>query len=85
MNRTKLDHIMDIFTDRQRSYGKVMFSHASVCPPGGGEYVQGVDTDPPYMGASGGESPPTPPPDMGYSQQAGGTHPTSMLSCYTFY
>ena len=63
-----------------------MFSHVSVCPQEGGSTWAGID--PPGRYPLGKYTPradtPTPRPQymLGYGQQADGTHPTGMHSCY---
>ena len=56
----------------QTKFAKVMFLHVSVCPRGG--VPGGV---PPWAGT------PSPQCMLGYGQQAGGTHPTGMYSCFS--
>ena len=57
-----------------------------VCPDGGyaqrGGYVQGYPPTYPLDKGPRGWIPTPPPGHMGYSRQAGGTHPIGMLSCF---
>ena len=82
-----------MFTARNSSCGKVMFSEAYVKNSfhGKGEEVSAQEGFLPGGSASrrevclrggllwGGQTPPT---TTGYGQQASGTHPTGMHSCY---
>ena len=72
----------------QTKFAKVMFLHMSVCPRGG-EYLGRYTTTPPRAGTPPlgrytppGRYPPLPQCMLGYGQQAGGTHPTGMHSCF---
>ena len=56
-------------------YGHVLSGTRSLL--GGGGYVRGL-----WDLRGGGYSPPRTSDTMGYGRQAGGTHPTGMLSCY---
>ena len=80
--------------DGSTPVNEVLFSQVSVCPEGeylssmsfsgGGRYIQVVlGTHHPDMGPEEGGYPPPPQTwdTIGYGWQAGGTHPTRMLSC----
>ena len=71
-----------IFTVRNSSCGKVMFSQVSVCPQGGGVHHPPCQTDtPPADTHPLGRHPP--PPEM--VTAADSTHPTGMHSCFLWF
>ena len=79
-----------IFTARKRSCGKIMFPQMSICSQvEGGLGTSHASWDrshgkvlPLSQTSDEGTSPSLPPPDI---MQAGGTHPTGMLSCYLYF
>ena len=69
----------------QTKFAKVMFSQVSVCPRGESRGVSAPLHAGIYTPAPLGPEADTPPSCMlGYGQQAGGTHPTGIHSCFHF-
>ena len=81
---TRTLYVFVIFTVRNSSCGKVMFSQVSVCPQGGGVHPPWAETPPDRR--SYAETPPPPradtPPHRQTATAADGTHSTGMHSCW---